>query len=71
MVHYDANAIEQAAVDIGDGYREAVITLAKGDTAESFLSDKWQFGGVGSVSYLMHPSGYTVSPGNGINKMYL
>lgn len=70
-MHYSAEVIETAAVDIGDGYREAVITLAKGDTAESFLSDKWQFGGVGSVSYLMHPSGYSVSPGNGINKLYL
>jgi hypothetical protein len=68
MVHYDARAIERAAVDIGDGYREAVITLAKGDTAESFLSDKWQFGGVGSVSYLMHPSGYSIAPSDGIRK---
>lgn len=71
MVHYDAKTIEQSAVDIGDGYREAVITLAEGDTAESFLSDKWQFGGVGSVAYLMHPTGYSVAPGNGIHKMYL
>lgn len=70
-MHYGHADILAAGEDIGEGWTKAVITLEPGDTAHSGLSSKWDFAGPGEVTYLMHPSGWHVTPGDTITKSYL
>jgi hypothetical protein len=70
-IHYSHADIEAAAVGIGSGYRVAKLTLQVGDTAESMLSDKWCFGGPGTVEYLIHATGWSVSPSDTVFKHWL
>ena len=69
-MHYSYDDIVAASTDLGQGYRKAVITLAEGDTASSQLSAKWDFGGPGTVEYLIHKSGWTITPSDTIYKHY-
>jgi hypothetical protein len=71
MSHYTHADIEAVAVEIGNNYRVATISLLAGDTAESMLSDKWNFGGPGKVEYLIHPTGWSVSPESTVYKHWL
>ncbi|BBY54064.1 hypothetical protein H7J07_05500 [Mycobacterium koreense] len=67
-MHYTHDDIMDRATDLGDRYRETVLVLEDGDTAESALSTKWCFGGPGTVRYLIHPSGWQVAPDDTISK---
>ncbi|QHB36985.1 hypothetical protein SEA_ROARY_94 [Mycobacterium phage Roary] len=69
-MHYSHGDILEAGEDLGEGWRKAVIVLEAGDTAHSALSGKWDFAGPGTVEYLMHPSGWTVSPSPTITRHY-
>lgn len=62
-----------AAAPMADetGWTKAVITLEKGDTVVSALSDKWVFAGPGEVEFLMHPSGWQVVPSDTVRKQYV
>ncbi len=70
MTHYNQAAVFELATDIGDGWRESVLTLAKDDTAWSALSSKWDFRGPGKVVYLIHRSGIEVRPDDTIKRRY-
>lgn len=59
-VHYDQKAIQDAAEDAGSGWRKTVLTLGADDTAYSGVSTKYHFGGPAEITYLIHPSGWTV-----------
>lgn len=67
-MYIDANMILEQAEDIGDGWKKFVAKLEKGDTAESGVSTKWVFAGPGQVTYLIHPSGWTIQPDDKVRR---
>ena len=69
-MHYDWQAIMDAAVEVDNGYKKTVLTLEDGDTAHSAISTKWDFDGPGRIQYLIHPSGWTVTPSDTISRHY-
>ena len=69
-MHYGHQDILDAAEDIGDGWRKAVITLTGEDTVYSGLSGKWDFRGPGTVTYMMSPAGWHVTPSESVSKRY-
>lgn len=69
--HYTAAEIEETSINIGNNYKVATIILDEGDTAESMLSDKWNFGGPGEVQYIIHPTGWSIQPSATVYKHYL
>lgn len=69
-MHYTRKDIMAAGIDIGDGWTRAEIVLENGDTADSALSSKWQFAGPGTVEYLMHRSGWHITPTD-VRKQYI
>ncbi|AEV52138.1 hypothetical protein [Rhodococcus phage RGL3] len=70
-IHFDHQTILDLAHDLGEGWRKTTLTLGSEDTAISMLSHKWQFQGPGTVEYLIHASGCTITPGEGVRKQYI
>jgi hypothetical protein len=69
-MHYGNREINSAAEDLDHGVKRAVLTLAKGDTAEA-VSDRWVLAGPGEVEYLMGATGWTVNPSDTVTKQYI
>ena len=70
MVHFSTEDIIARAVPIGEGWKKAEIELASGDTAVSPGSTKWVFLGPGTITYLIHPSGWDVTPSEHVSRTY-
>lgn len=69
-MHYDQSAIQDRAEDIGEGWSRTILTLGADDTAHSAVSGKWDYRGPGQIKYLIHPSGWTVEPGDTLTRIY-
>lgn len=70
-MHYSHADILELAQCIGEGWKRTTLTLEEGDTAHSGLSTKWDFAGPGEVTYLIHPSGWHITPGEGITQHFI
>lgn len=58
--HLGHAEVMAAAVDIGEGWKRATITLAEGDTLWNPYSTKKHYTGAGTWSFLIHPSSLEV-----------
>lgn len=54
--------LKARATDLGDGWSQCVLVLEAGDVAPSGVSTKYDWQGPGTVTYLMHAAGWTVTP---------
>lgn len=56
-MHYGFEQIKEMATEPDEnGYQTAIVTLENGDTAYAPGTTKYDLAGVGSISYLIHPS---------------
>lgn len=69
-IYFDHTAIMALAVDLGDGWSRCDLSLHGGDTAHSGISTKYRFGGPGVIIYMIHASGWTVTPDSRIRRKY-
>ncbi len=58
-MHYGPEQIIDLAKPAGNGWTRTELTLQEDDTAHCGASTKWQWKGPGTVTYLIHPSGWT------------
>lgn len=61
-MHYTSTDIVAQAEPAGNGWSKAVLKLAEGDTAYSGVSAKYDWRGPGTVTYMIHGSGWTITP---------
>lgn len=60
--HYGMLDIMEMAVERGNGWTSTDLTLGADETAYHGNSTKKDYSGPGEVSYLIHPSGWIVTP---------
>lgn len=69
-MHYSSNDILERAQTRDDGYREATLELAQGDTCDAPGTTKWNLAGPGTVHFLIHPTGWHATPSETITRRH-
>lgn len=68
-MHYTQQDIIDRSHTLGSGWTKATVELGVGDTTESAVSTKWDYVGPGTVTYMIHASGWDVRPDDTVGRV--